>query len=121
MAEMTNLGMPVPPGFTITTEVCVEYLKDEKLPPGLKEDVDASLKVVEGQMERRFGDKKAPLLLSVRSGGRKSMPGMMVSRLVLERSGVNQKKDRSVPTISIGNAERSWLPVGQPWWGELVP
>jgi pyruvate, orthophosphate dikinase len=78
LAEMTNLGIPVPPGFTLTTEVCTEYYQNRrKYPAGLKEQVDAALRKVEALMFSGFGDAEKPLLLSVRSGARKSMPGMM--------------------------------------------
>ncbi|MBW2107374.1 MAG: pyruvate, phosphate dikinase [Deltaproteobacteria bacterium] len=78
MAEMVNLGMPVPPGFTITTEACNEfYARKRKYPPGLKEQVEKNLAKVEKLMKQRFGDMKNPLLFSVRSGARASMPGMM--------------------------------------------
>ncbi|MBI3450989.1 MAG: pyruvate, phosphate dikinase [Acidobacteria bacterium] len=77
LAEMSRLGLPVPPGFTITTEVCIAYLEHKAFPPALSDDVAAALRKVEERMQRRFGDPKAPLLVSVRSGARASMPGMM--------------------------------------------
>jgi pyruvate,orthophosphate dikinase len=78
LAEMTNLGIPVPPGFTITTEVCNLYQQRNKaLPKKLKDDVKKSLRRVEALLKRRFGDARNPLLVSVRSGARQSMPGMM--------------------------------------------
>ncbi|MSM41024.1 MAG: pyruvate, phosphate dikinase [Geobacter sp.] len=78
LAEMTSIGLPVPPGFTITTEVCTEFYKNERqYPAGLKEEVAANLKQVEELMGRTFGDAANPLLVSVRSGARASMPGMM--------------------------------------------
>ncbi|MBI5021826.1 MAG: pyruvate, phosphate dikinase [Ignavibacteriales bacterium] len=78
MAGHKNLKLPVPPGFTITTEVCGHYYKNKKqYPKGLKEDVEKSLKRVEKLMSKKFGDVENPLLVSVRSGARKSMPGMM--------------------------------------------
>jgi pyruvate,orthophosphate dikinase len=78
IAEMTNLKIPVPPGFTITTEMCtVYYKKNRKYPPELKKQVDAAMKKTEKVIGRKFGDPKNPLLLSVRSGARSSMPGMM--------------------------------------------
>ncbi|MCK4463436.1 MAG: pyruvate, phosphate dikinase, partial [Candidatus Omnitrophica bacterium] len=78
LAEMTNLGMPVPAGFTISTEVCTYYYKNrKKFPKELKEDVLNALKKVERAMGAKFGDKNNPLLISVRSGARVSMPGMM--------------------------------------------
>jgi pyruvate,orthophosphate dikinase len=78
IAEMTNLDIPVPPGFTITTEVCTLYYKNNrKYPPELKKQVDIALAKVEKIMRRTFGDPVNPLLVSVRSGARSSMPGMM--------------------------------------------
>jgi pyruvate,orthophosphate dikinase len=78
LAEMTNLGIPVPPGFTITTEACLEYFrKNKKQPSGLWKEVVASLARVEKLMGKRFGDPENPLLVSVRSGAKASMPGMM--------------------------------------------
>lgn len=78
LAEMTNLGISVPPGFTITTEACVEYYKlGKKYPPGMWDSALAALKRVERSMGMGFGDPERPLLVSVRSGARASMPGMM--------------------------------------------
>ncbi|HET9775436.1 MAG TPA: PEP/pyruvate-binding domain-containing protein, partial [Gemmatimonadaceae bacterium] len=78
LAEMTNAGLPVPPGFTISTEACNAFLSnDEQFPDGMWEQVETSLKDVEASMGRKFGDAKNPLLFSVRSGARFSMPGMM--------------------------------------------
>ena len=78
LAEMCVLGIPVPAGFTITTEVCTHYYKNNrKYPANLEKEVTAALAKVEGTMGRGFGDDKNPLLLSVRSGARASMPGMM--------------------------------------------
>ena len=78
LAEMTNLGISVPPGFTISTEACVEYYKNGKqYPPGMWDAALKSLKRVEKSMGMGFGDPERPLLVSVRSGARASMPGMM--------------------------------------------
>jgi pyruvate,orthophosphate dikinase len=78
LAEMTNLGIPVPPGFTITTEACVEYFtKGGRFPDGVWDQVLESLAQVEEAMGAKFGDANNPLLVSVRSGARVSMPGMM--------------------------------------------
>jgi len=78
LAEMTNLGIPVPPGFTISTEVCRHYYRSGgEYPPGLEEEVEKALKRVEEVMGARFGDPSNPLLFSVRSGAPISMPGMM--------------------------------------------
>lgn len=78
LAEMTNLGLPVPAGFTITTEVCTHYYEQgQKYPTGLEQDVAEALKKLEETMGAKFSDPKNPLLVSVRSGARVSMPGMM--------------------------------------------
>ncbi|MDD3066608.1 MAG: pyruvate, phosphate dikinase [Candidatus Gracilibacteria bacterium] len=77
LAEMTNLGIPVPPGFTITTEACAAYAQDKKLPAGLLEEVEKFLKRLEKEMGKKLGDADNPLLVSVRSGAASSMPGMM--------------------------------------------
>ncbi len=78
LAEMASLGLPVPPGFTLTTDVCSAfYANDRQYPEGLKSDVDAALKRVGQSVGMTFGDRDKPLLVSVRSGARASMPGMM--------------------------------------------
>jgi len=78
VAEMTNAGLPVPPGFTITTEACNAYYDSEKsFPPGMWEQALAALKIVEEQTGKGFGHQQNPLLVSVRSGAKFSMPGMM--------------------------------------------
>ena len=84
LAEMTNLGLPVPPGLTITTETCMDYINNgNKMPEGLMDEVKAALKTVEEQKGQKFGDATNPLLVSVRSGARVSMPGMMETILNL--------------------------------------
>ena len=84
LAEMTNLGLPVPPGLTITTETCMDYInKGNKMPEGLMDEVKTALKEVEAQKGQKFGDPVNPLLVSVRSGARVSMPGMMETILNL--------------------------------------
>src|SRR5271165_2702351 len=78
LAEMTNIGLPVPPGFTITTEVCTQYYASgKKLPEGLVGEMRTALADVESAMNRKLGGSERPLLLSVRSGAKFSMPGMM--------------------------------------------
>ncbi|MBF17007.1 MAG: pyruvate, phosphate dikinase [Hirschia sp.] len=78
LAEMASLGLPVPPGFTITTELCTAFYKlDRKYPDDLSAQVEASLKMLEGKTGKQFGSSDNPLLVSVRSGARASMPGMM--------------------------------------------
>jgi pyruvate,orthophosphate dikinase len=90
LAEMTNLRLPVPPGFTITTEACLAYLDSGELPAGLWQEVEGRLRALESEMGRRLGDRDNPVLVSVRSGAKYSMPGMMDTVLNL---GLN---DRSV-------------------------
>jgi len=78
LAEMTNLGVPVPAGFTISTRMCTYYMRhDSKCPEGLEEEVNEAIRTVEEKMRRGFGGSESPLLVSVRSGARVSMPGMM--------------------------------------------
>ena len=78
LAEMASIGLPVPPGFTITTEVCNHYYENkETYPQELKQQLHDSLKKIEKQTKLVFADASSPLLLSVRSGARASMPGMM--------------------------------------------
>ncbi|MDO8741458.1 MAG: pyruvate, phosphate dikinase [Candidatus Woesearchaeota archaeon] len=87
LAEMTNLGIPVPPGFTITTEACVLFYKlGKKYPEGAMDQVETKLKELEKKTGKKFGDDKNPLLVSVRSGAKFSMPGMMDTILNL---GIN--------------------------------
>ena len=84
LAEMTNIGLPVPPGLTITTSTCMEYIDNgNKMPLGLMDEVKNALRNVEEQSNKKFGDKNNPLLLSVRSGAQISMPGMMETILNL--------------------------------------
>ncbi|HAJ56556.1 MAG TPA: pyruvate, phosphate dikinase [Candidatus Omnitrophica bacterium] len=102
MAGHPKLKLPVPPGFTITTEVCVHYYKNnKKYPAGLKEEVEKALKKVEVLMGRKFGDTQNPLLVSVRSGARKSMPGMMETVLNV---GLTEKTIPAMIKQSGGNA-----------------
>ncbi|MCS5629730.1 MAG: pyruvate, phosphate dikinase [Pirellulaceae bacterium] len=78
LAGMTNIGLPVPPGFTITTEVCASYYDHgENLPTGLMDSVQKNIRTLERELKKTFGDSKNPLLVSVRSGAAVSMPGMM--------------------------------------------
>ena len=91
-AEMTRAGMPVPPGFTITTEACRAYLKGGgKFPEGLWNQVVLNLKTLERKAGKRFGDPKDPLLVSVRSGAKFSMPGMMDTVLNLGLNAGNRE------------------------------
>lgn len=78
LAEMTNIGLPVPPGLTITTEACNEYyLQNEKMPEGLEDELNEKFQVVEERIGKKLGNQENPLLVSVRSGAKISMPGMM--------------------------------------------
>ncbi len=78
LAEMTNIGLPVPPGFTISTECCAAYYKNgEKFPAGLEQQIDESIKLLEDALGKKLGDPVNPLLVSCRSGAAVSMPGMM--------------------------------------------
>ncbi|MDB4997381.1 MAG: Pyruvate,phosphate dikinase, partial [Myxococcaceae bacterium] len=88
LVEMTQLGLPVPAGFTISTEVCVAFMKDKKVSPEVLGEVDRALERVEKSVGMRLGDPENPMLLSVRSGARASMPGMMDTILNL---GLNDK------------------------------
>src|SRR5579885_1001836 len=89
LAEMANIGLPVPPGFTITTEVCTYFYENgRKYPPQLNDQVEAALAKVEKSLGKKLGDNHNPLLLSVRSGARDSMPGMMDTILNL---GMNDR------------------------------
>jgi len=105
LSEMTNIGLPVPPGFTISTEVCnLYYDLGERWPEGLDSQIDENLEKLEKNMEMSFGDKENPLLVSVRSGAKFSMPGMMDTVLNL---GMN---DTSVKGIiaKTGNERFGW-------------
>lgn len=100
LADMTSIGLPVPPGFTITTAVCDGYYKNgKKLPAGLMDEVKKSIAMLEKELGKKFGDKTDPLLMSVRSGAAASMPGMMNTILNL---GLN---DDSV--VGLANATKN--------------
>jgi len=89
LAEMCRVGLPVPPGFTISTEVCAYYYaNDRKYPDDLQKQIDKGTKSIEKVIGKKFGDEQNPLLVSVRSGARASMPGMMDTILNL---GLNDK------------------------------
>lgn len=90
LADMTSIGLPVPPGFTITTEMCAEYNKGgQKMPKGLMDDVRKQIATMEKELGKKFGDAKSPLLVSVRSGAAVSMPGMMNTILNLGMNDVS--------------------------------
>jgi pyruvate, orthophosphate dikinase len=104
LAEMTNLGLPVPPGFTITTDACRYYLANDAIPDGLDEEVTRHLRSLETGMGRTLGDHADPLLVSVRSGAKFSMPGMMDTVLNIGLS------DESVDGLAkqSGNERFAW-------------
>ena len=105
LAEMTSLGLPVPPGFTISTEICEAFYKNnEKLPEEVKQSALDALKRVETKLGKKFGDEKNPLLVSVRSGARVSMPGMMDTILNL---GLNEKSLKGLAEQS-NNERFAW-------------
>lgn len=104
LAEMTKLGLPVPPGFTITTEACRAYLKDSTVPESLATEVTRALRGVEDKMGRRLGDPSDPLLVSVRSGAKFSMPGMMETVLNI---GLNDESVHGLAAVS-GNERFAW-------------
>ncbi|NQT95123.1 MAG: pyruvate, phosphate dikinase [Candidatus Omnitrophica bacterium] len=102
LAEMTNLGIPVPPGFTITTETCIHFYENNKhYPKSLTDQIDLNLGKLENAMDKKFGDVHDPLLVSVRSGARVSMPGMMDTVLNL---GLNDTTVKGL--IAKSNNER---------------
>ncbi|MDE8347837.1 MAG: PEP/pyruvate-binding domain-containing protein, partial [Acidocella sp.] len=105
LAEMASIGLPVPPGFTITTEVCTAYYDNgQTYPEALKSQVDTALARIEAAVDRKFGDGEKPLLVSVRSGARVSMPGMMDTVLNL---GLNDTTVLGLATGS-GDARFAW-------------
>jgi len=97
LADMTEAGLPVPPSFTITTEACVEYVQTGEFSPGMWEQTLEALKEIERQTGKRFGDPENPLLVSVRSGARVSMPGMMDTVLNL---GLNDETRESLARLT---------------------
>ncbi|MEV4356813.1 pyruvate, phosphate dikinase [Nonomuraea sp. NPDC004186] len=105
LAEMTNLGLPVPPGFTITTDACRHYLAAGVVPDGLEREVAAHLDALEKQMGRRLGQADDPLLVSVRSGAKFSMPGMMETVLNI---GLNDESVHGLAKQAGGNDRFAW-------------
>ena len=105
LAEMSSIGVPVPAGFTITTEVCTYYYDNgKKYPKTLDAEIEANITKVEKAMGKKFGDLENPLLLSVRSGARESMPGMMDTILNL---GINDEVVEALAKKT-GNAKFAW-------------
>jgi len=105
LAEMTNIGLPVPQGFTITTEACTQYYEDgREINPEIMAEINEYIVKMEGNTGKKFGDKKNPLLVSVRSGARASMPGMMDTILNL---GLNEEVVNTISEMS-GNPRWAW-------------
>ena len=105
LAEMTNIGLPVPQGFTITTEACTQYYEDgREINPEIMAEINEYIVKMEGITGKKFGDKKNPLLVSVRSGARASMPGMMDTILNL---GLNEEVVNTISEMS-GNPRWAW-------------
>jgi pyruvate,orthophosphate dikinase len=104
LAEMTNLGLPVPPGFTITTEACRAYLREGDEPGELRVQVTRALRRLEDDLGRQLGDRHDPLLVSVRSGAQASMPGMMESVLNI---GLNDGSVKGLAEAS-GDERFAW-------------
>jgi len=105
LAEMCRIGLPVPSGFTITTEVCTYYYANKRTyPPALKAQIEAGIATIEKETGKKFGDLKNPLLVSVRSGARDSMPGMMDTILNL---GLNSRTVEALSTKT-GNPRFAW-------------
>ena len=131
LAEMTNLGLPVPQGFTITTEACTQYYEDgRKINDDIQAEIMEYIDKMEGITGKKFGDKENPLLVSVRSGARASMPGMMDTILNL---GLNEEVVEVLAAKS-GNPRWAWdcyrrfiqmfsdvvMEVGKKYFEELI-
>ena len=105
LAEMTNIGLPVPQGFTITTEACTQYYEDgREINKEIQKQINEYIEKMEKITGKKFGDKENPLLVSVRSGARASMPGMMDTILNL---GLNEEVVETLAKKS-GNARWAW-------------
>ena len=105
LAEMTNIGLPVPQGFTISTEACTKYYDDgRKINDDIMAEIMANVEKLEGITGKKFGDKENPLLVSVRSGARASMPGMMDTILNL---GLNEEVVHTI-AVKSGNPRWAW-------------
>lgn len=131
LAEMTNIGLPVPQGFTITTEACTQYYEDgRQINPEIQAEINEYITKMEGITGKKFGDKENPLLVSVRSGARASMPGMMDTILNL---GLNEEVVNTIAAQS-GNPRWAWdcyrrfiqmysdvvMEVGKKYFEELI-
>ncbi|MGZ8604227.1 MAG: pyruvate, phosphate dikinase [Actinomycetota bacterium] len=105
LAEMTNMGLPVPHGFTITTEACLSYLAEGDFPGGLMDEIEEHLRTLESSMGKGLGDAEDPLLVSVRSGAKFSMPGMMDTVLNL---GLNERSLDGLAKQTDGDWRFAW-------------
>ena len=132
LAEMTNLGLPVPQGFTITTEACTQYYEDgRQINEEIMAQIMEAITKMEGITGKKFGDKENPLLVSVRSGARASMPGMMDTILNL---GLERRRCRCTWLKKSGNPRWAWdcyrrfiqmysdvvMEVGKKYFEELI-
>src|SRR5438105_14428604 len=99
LAEMTNMGLPVPPGFTITTEACLRFLRDGGPPPDMLQEAGEPLGRLEETMDKRLGDPEDPLLVSVRSGAKFRTPGIMATAL---HPGLNRRSVEGLPQPTDG-------------------
>ena len=119
--DMTRAGVPVPPGFTVTTEACNWFRKTGKFPPGMWDEVLKAMKVVEKQTGKKFGDPKNPLLVSCRSGAKFSMPGMMNTILNI---GLNDEVVEGMTRLS-SNPRFAWDSVSpldrNVWYNSVQP
>ncbi len=131
LAEMTNIGLPVPQGFTITTEACTQYYEDgRQINPEIQDQINEYIGKMEEITGKKFGDKENPLLVSVRSGARASMPGMMDTILNL---GLNEEVVETI-AVQSGNPRWAWdcyrrfiqmysdvvMEVGKKYFEELI-
>ena len=114
LAEMTQIGIPVPPGFTISAEVCTHFMENKSYPENFENKIKEGLSFVEDILRQNFGDEKNPLLVSVRSGARQSMPGMMETVLNI---GLTEK---TIPGLILKEVEREFGLRGtisiRDWW-----
>ena len=121
LAEMSALGLPVPPGFTISTEACVHYYSNgQTYPADLEAQVASGLKKVEGVVRKTFGDPNNPLLVSVRSGARASMPGMMDTVLNLGLNDETRAPERTETSSGSAASPKRLPTVFSMWFSALA-
>src|SRR5450756_1423118 len=116
LCEMTQIGLNVPPGFTVTTEACLAYLEKNQLPGGLMDEIRSHMKALEKKTGKGFGNNENPLLVSVRSGSAMSMPGMMDTILNLGLNEVSLQgliKQTSNPRFAY-DAYRRFIHISEP-------